>query len=187
MMQNPVYLIAIVAAATGLCFLWDLGIRVFLLDCLRERLFQLRFSLFELGLSGELSFDSETYRNMETLFNGLLRYGHRFSVTTYILSAKHQANARKEKDYVDVARQIDLSISRQEPAQREKLQKILVDIHQALILYMTFSSLLVLAAMAVYVMLNMLGIASVDDRKVTAVIEREAYWAETRQRRLAIG
>ncbi len=181
-MQTPVYLLSAVAAVCGAYFIWTLGIRKLMLDFLRERIFELRFQLFELGMSGELQFDNEAYRALEILLCGLLRFGHRISFLTYVLSQIEIARAKKDSDYIDVSAQIALKIARLDPEAQGKICAILEQVHRAVVAYMAFSSLLLLSLCVAIEVLKLFGIR-LDGAKVNvrAAIEREAYLAESRR------
>ena len=69
-MQSPVLLLSWVIALCVLWFLWSFGIKRLLLDGFRERVFELRFDLFRLGMSGEVPFGGDTYRTLEIVING---------------------------------------------------------------------------------------------------------------------
>lgn len=182
-MQSPVYLLSWVGAVCVAWFLWTLGVRPLMLDAMRERLFELRFRLFRLGTAGELSFDSEAYRALELLFCGLLRFGHRITFLTFLLSQIESERAKKEKDYVDVSNQIALKISRLTPEAQAKLGQVIEDMHKALIVYMALSSLFFLSIFLVMKVSKWLGLWHPENAKerVTRVIEREAYLAESRR------
>jgi hypothetical protein len=181
-MHFPIYLIASVTGLCSLWFLWIYGIRPLFLDWFRERLFELRFEVFELGMNGDLLFDGEAYRTFETLLNALLRFAHRITVPVYLLSKWEQDRAKLRKDYVDVAQQIDLSLSRLDSQTAERLTNIIKNVHSAIIFYMAVSSLSFLALLALYAMSQLFGTDWHSDRqeKMVAVIEREAFFAETR-------
>jgi hypothetical protein len=182
--MNPVYLVSAVASVCAFYFVWSVGIRKLLLDSMRERLFELRFEMFRLGMNGELSFDNDAYRSLETLFNGLLRFGHRISFLTWVFSTIEIARAKREdKDYVSVSSQIGLKVSRLNPETQTKIARILNEVHRAAIRYMAFSSLLFLCIAAVLSSLEALGLMNLDSKKKSAreVIEREAYVSESRR------
>jgi len=182
-MQNPIYLVSAVASICGAYLVWSLGIRKLFLDLMRERLFELRFDLFRLAMSGELSFENDAYRSLETLFNGLLRFGHRISFLTWVYSSRAIARAQQEKDYVNVSSQIALKISRLNPEAQKKITRILDDVHTAVIVYMGVSSLFFLLIFSVSKLLGALGLVNFDKKKKVAreVIEREAYVSESRR------
>lgn len=179
-MQSPIYLLSAVGAVCAAWFLWSLAIKAMLLDGMRERLFEIRFRLFELGMSGELAYDNEAYREIETLLCGLLRFGHRITLMTWVISRIEIEREKKHKDYVDVSAQITLKISRLQPSTQQKLFAILNDVHTILIGYAALSSLLFLSIYSVLKVLQLFGLWHPDreKEKVTRVIEREAYLAE---------
>jgi hypothetical protein len=182
-MQSPVLLLSWVIALCVLWFLWSFGIKRLLLDGFRERLFELRFELFRLGVSGEVPFESDTYRSLEILINGLLRFAHRITFLTYLLSVIEQEKAKKDKDYVDTSKQIALKISRLEPDARSKVVNILSSMRTAILLYMVFSSLFFTAVVAVFMILRRTGLWRPEQARanLTGVIEREAYRFESRR------
>jgi hypothetical protein len=181
-MVNTVYLLSWVTGVCALWLLWSFAWRGLALAFFREALFELRFRLFRLGMDGELSFDNEAYRSIETLICGLLRYGHRISFLTYLFSRREQERAKKEKDYVDVGQQVALKVSRLQPGTQEKIAKILVSIRHAIVLYMAFSSLFLLAMIFLFRVLKVFGWGREPNKaKLTGVIEQEAYRIEARR------
>jgi hypothetical protein len=116
---------------------------------------------------------------------GLLRFGHRITFLTFLLSSLEIAKAKKDKDYVDVSQQIGLKISRLQPSTQVKMAKILKDTHSVVLVYMALSSLLFLTIMAAMKVFKLLSESTRE--KVSHVIDREAYLAETqRGMRLAV-
>jgi hypothetical protein len=182
-MQSPIYFLSAILSVCALYLVWSFGIRKFLLDFTRENLFELRFELFRLAMNGEIDFDNEAYRALETLFNGLLRYGHRLSFLTYLVSAVSNSRAQKAKDYVSVSALISLKVSRLAPETQQKVLRILTEAHTMVMGYMGASSLLVLFLLGVLKTLEALGVVHLENEKKAAreVIEREAYFAETRR------
>jgi hypothetical protein len=179
-MQDPIFLMSWVAGVCALWFIWNLGIRNLFLASLRERLFELRFDLFRLGMDGDLPFNSDTYRAIETLLCGVLRFAHRITVLTYFSSRIEQERAKSDKDYVDVSAQIALKISRLDPATQEKLTTLLTNARSAIVLYMAVNSLLFMAVIACFLVAKWLGLWSPDGarKELSAPIEREAYRME---------
>lgn len=53
--------------------------REYRLDALRQRLFEVRDRLFDLGLSGQVPFDHPAYGQMRKSINGMIRFAHRIS------------------------------------------------------------------------------------------------------------
>jgi hypothetical protein len=188
-MQSPIYLASAIASCCAMYLIWSFGIRKLLLDRLRENLFDLRFQLFRLAMQKEIEFDGDAYRNLETLFNGLLRFGHRISLLTYVLSKIEVERASKEKDFVSFSSQMSLRISRLEPDTQKKIHGILNQLHHELMRYMAQSSLFFMSTYLVFTVLDAIGLAHLTERKkeVGRVIEQEAYFAESRRSmRLAV-
>jgi hypothetical protein len=182
MMRSEIYLTIIIMALGGLWFVWDLGLKKLFLDYFRERLFQIRFRLFEMAEAEELSFDNDAYRAIETLLCGLLRYGHRVTFMSFILSVREQNAFRKSEEYVDYSSQIELKISRTPEAVQTKLREILSDTHRAVLIYISISSLLFMVGALVLMTLKALKFTlPVSKREISYVVESEAYRAEYRR------
>jgi len=181
-MTSPFYIVIWVAGICGLSLLWDKGIKPLALGLFRERIFELRFSLFRLGMTGELPFDSKLYRRTETLLCGLLRFAHRVTFMTYIFSKAEQEKDKKLKDHVDVTAEINLEMSRLAPEARKNFGKIMRDVSRAILLYMAFTSMFFLAASIPIALLRVLGIwRSEKAKEVSNVIEQEAYRSASEQ------
>jgi len=184
MTRSEIYLTIITVAVGGLWYVWDQGLKKLFLDFLREHLFELRFRLFKLGESGKLQFDDEAYRAIETLLCGLLRFAHRVTFMGFILSSIDQAKARKSEEYVDYNKQIELKISHAPESVREELRKILGETHKMVAVYMAVCSLLFMVAAVIYAVLRALNlIHDRSKREISAVVETEAYRAESNRRK----
>jgi len=181
-MQSEIYLASIIISIGGLWYLWDQGLKKLLLDFFRERLFELRFQLFQLAESGQISFDDEAYRALETLFCGLLRFAHRVTFLGFLLSIREQFKAKQANEYVDHNAQIELKISQAPAEVRGTLRSILSETHTMVAFYMGVSSLLFLLVGGVYLVLRVLNVVRDETKKASAVVESEAYWAESRRR-----
>jgi hypothetical protein len=187
-MQSPIYLVIWVTAACAALLIWSLGIKRLILDKFRQRVFELRFELFTLGMNGELSYDDPAYRSYEVLLCGLLRYAHRISALTYFVSVIERNRAKKSKDYVDVSQQIHLRVSRLSPPLQDKLNEIAKKANTVITLYMVFSSLPFAALIISFVIARRLHfIGNEQDAKDTneqlsRPIVREAYCYENRRK-----
>ncbi|TGN02893.1 hypothetical protein [Leptospira dzoumogneensis] len=71
-------------------FLW----KPLRLDILREELFNIRDSLFDLALDKKLSFEDQVYKELEIILNGTIRYAHRISFLSSLIF-----RISVEKDY----------------------------------------------------------------------------------------
>lgn len=182
-MASELYLLSAVGSVCAFYFIWTLGIRKLFLDILRERLFELRFSLFNLGMNEEMVFDDEAYRSLEILFNGLLRFAHRLTFLTYVLSSIETSKVQKEKDYVSVSAQISLKVSRLEPDVQAKISEILKEAMSAVLIYLAASSLFFLTLYCALKLLDAVGIVQLGEKEDDAreAIEREAYIMGSKQ------
>ena len=179
-MQNSIYLLSWVAGLCAVWFLWSLGIKPLVLDLFRERLFELRFQLFRLGMNGEIDFSNDTYRTLETQLCGLIRFSHRVTFLTFIFSLVEQEKAKKEKGYADLGQQIALKISRLDPDAQTNLKALLTNLRSAIVLYLVFSSVLFMTLIFVYNVRRLVGFGTKTDdtHEISSVVEREAYRAE---------
>ena len=182
-MRDEIYLMIIVTAIGGLWYVWDQGLKKLFLDYFRERLFELRFHLFELAEEGKLSFDDEAYRAIELLLCGLLRFAHRVTFIGFIMSVREQVKAREANEFVDYPKQVELKISRAPEGVREDLRSIMSQTNSMVSFYMAVCSLLFIAAALIYALLRALNLARDWSKKeISAVVESEAYRDETRRR-----
>lgn len=178
-MQSPIYIFSLVAAVCGLWLLWVFGLRPLFLDMFRERIFELRFSLFRLGMSGELPFDSDAYRSVEMLMCGLLRFGHRITLFTYVLSIIEETRAaRQDRDYTDASQRIALKVSQLAPKTQSKVDSILNGARTAAVVYIASTSLILLVVTPIVLIARCLGIWRPSKSTISRPIEREAYRAE---------
>ncbi|MHB1022402.1 MAG: hypothetical protein ACYC46_04210 [Acidobacteriaceae bacterium] len=80
----------LLTASIGAAFCWVLWF-YFLKkqreDSFREELFEIRAELFNLAASGEISFDNRSYVELRYLINGMLRFGHRISLTSSLIAS----------------------------------------------------------------------------------------------------
>jgi hypothetical protein len=182
-MTSEVYFTIIVMSLAGLWFVWDLGLKKLFLDSFREELFRLRFRLFELGASNEVAFDGEAYRATEALLCGLLRYGHRLTFMGFILSMKEETRRKKDREHIDYSKQIELKISRTSPTAQKELEGILSEVHRAVTIYIAVSSLFFMVAAVVLSALRAFNLVrNFGKGEISAVLESEAYRAETSRR-----
>lgn len=183
-MHNPIDLLIWFTAACAAGLIWNLGVKRLLLDWLREYLFALRFRLFELGLEEEIPYDDPAYRSFETLLCGLLRFAHRITFLSYCFSALQRSRASKQRDYVDVAQQIALRVSRLRPDTQVKFNQIAREARNALIAYMVLSSIPLLVFLLSLFLAKRFGLIRTKGPKERIInpIEQEAYLCEERSR-----
>jgi len=186
-MQSPFQIAVFLLAVCGIWCVWTYGLKKFCLDSFRENLFELRFELFKLGASEEVPFGSDTYRSLETLLNGLLRFAHRLTAASYFAALIQNARAARTKDHVDFSKQLTLKISRMPLDSQKKLCDILKKVNSAVILYMVFSSLPLLFLClcgVLYLRLKNIRTSVKDD--LCSAVEEEAYTQELRYPEYAV-
>ena len=64
----------------GICYLFFWRYRAFEVAWFRQDLFDLRDELFDLALSGKISFDHRAYGVLRSTINGYIRYGDRLTL-----------------------------------------------------------------------------------------------------------
>jgi hypothetical protein len=182
-MESAIYLLSGTAALCGIYLVWSLAIRSLLLDITRERLFEQRSALFQLAARGEIDFEDEAYRSLEILYCGLLRFAHRVTFLTFMISSIANRLAEKDKDYVDVSAQLALKVSRLRPETQAKITSILAETRSTMIAYVGLSSIFFITLAVSYLILKVLGIKVLEEAKdnVVVTLEREAYIAEARR------
>jgi len=182
-MNSPFYLLIWITAVCVAGLIWSLGIKRLFLDIFRERLFELRFRLYSMGMDGELAYNDPAYRTFEMLLCGLVRFAHRITFLTYVVSLRQQRQAMKDKDHVDLNKQIALTVSRLAPGEQKKLNDIAQEARTALVLYMVFTSIPLFTIVMAFVCARRLGLISQGSTKehFTSPIEQEAYGFESRR------
>ncbi len=141
-MEQRLFLPTGLIALAVLWFVYDLGLRQLVLAFYRNRLFQLRFELFTLGMAGELAFESDVYRSLEILLNGLVQYAHTVSYYAYRVAVNEERkNASHSEPYRYRAFRelLDHIDSLPQPA-RADVQRLLADTQKALAKYMALTS-----------------------------------------------
>ena len=82
------YLTSMAISATGIFAVWQLGLKKLRLDDFRDALFLVRDRLYALAQSGQIECDSGAYRAVEIFLNSLIRYAHRFTFMSFLLSVR---------------------------------------------------------------------------------------------------
>src|ERR1019366_10192699 len=124
MMHSRLHIAVVLLAICGVWCVWTFGLKKVILNIFREQLFKLRFDLFKLGESGQVPFDSDTYRSIEILFNGLIRFAHRLTAASFFVALIQNAQYRKDKDHIEFAKKMELKISRMPLSSQEALSEI---------------------------------------------------------------
>ncbi len=181
-MQNPLFLLLWVVALLAASQVWKYGLKKLLLDALRERLFRLRFQLYEMGMSGELEFDSKPYRTAELIINGVIRFAHRMSFLTYAYSRVEQERAKKLPGYVDLRVELMEQLETLPPQTRAKLGGIMKDTREAILAYMLLASIPTMIVYSLWILISELTTSKPRKKsEIGEVIQAEAYAVERRR------
>jgi hypothetical protein len=65
-------------------------------DIFRQRLFALRSDLFDLAANGEVSFDDPAYTQLRLLINGMIRFAHRASLASLVVTVAQSRRAPED-------------------------------------------------------------------------------------------
>ena len=76
--------------AAGCWFLWFYFIKEYRVAAFREQLFSLRDQLFAVAVEGQMSFDDPAYSELRSLINGMIRFAHRVTFLTLIISVRNR-------------------------------------------------------------------------------------------------
>jgi len=183
-MHSPIHVAAFLLAVCGLWFVWAFGIKKLCLDFFRERLFELRFELFKLGASGAVPFESDTYRSLEILFNGLLRFAHRLTAASFFAALIQNAREKKDRDNIDFSKKLALKIARMPQASQASLHGILKNVNSAVVVYITLSSLPLLLLCICIWMIRLCTVRTSVSEELSSAVEEDAYVCELRHTEL---
>lgn len=179
--MNIIYFTSTVWSIGGLWALWNLGIRRLLLDNFRDALFEERDRLYRLSQDGRIDCDSDAYRSVELLLNGLIRYAHRFTIAYLFLSHMAAEKARKNNSSeTSFSNELQSHIAKvKDESVREELAGIVSRIGLLLPKYVAKSSLLCMFAAAIYVVAARFKPVLAVRRRDKAMnrFEQEAYQA----------
>jgi hypothetical protein len=174
---------------TGLWVSWFLLWQGYYLDKCRYELFALRGELFKAALSGEVEFNDPAYHMLRMLLNGMIRFNHRFNVTTLILSGLNQAPEGFENLY----NRWSLHLNRLSPESRQRLNNIYFRAHVTIMGYMASRSLLLRAIYLGYRIRSLFRQSESAAEAKTEMardiklerLEREVYFSQEREYKLA--
>jgi hypothetical protein len=180
-MYSPLQIAVVLFAITGIWCVWTFGLKKAILDIFREQLFKLRFDLFKLGESGQVPFDSDTYRSIEILFNGLIRFAHRLTAASLFVALFQSAKDRKDKNHVEFAKKMELKISRMPKSSQEALCEIVKKVNNAVWIYIVFTSFPLLLLCTFLALTKRFRDKRVSTREeLYSAVEEEAYVQELR-------
>jgi len=114
-------------------------------DLLRDRLFAIRGSLFDLAAHGDIDFDHAAYGALRTTLNGFLRMGHKASLLGFVLITWRVRPIAKEffdgdhRDYADLWSEAIVGLDEK---QVEALETIRIRMHAVLFAHVIATSLI---------------------------------------------
>jgi hypothetical protein len=174
------YLTVTIWGIAGSWALWQFGIKALMLDSFRDSLFETRDRLYVLARQRKIDCNSEVYRSIEQLINRLIRYAHRYTFLSYIISTTENEKAIARGENVDfgaiICKQIEAF---PDAAVRDELYDIVIQIGRILPRYLAKSSLLFMALALVYLVVRTFQPILALRKKAQAVmvLEREAFMA----------
>jgi hypothetical protein len=185
MIVQLLYFFAAVLSLCGIYILWEFAWKPSLLDTYRSRLFEIRDYLFNLGASGKISFDDPAYRSIELLINGLIRYAHRLTFVSYIMTWR-------KKEYVDPAHgsirfseRLGAQLEKASPEVRDEINKLHQMVSSAVFAYLVATSSVCKVGVVVAFLSSPFypGNARRKKEKAVRLIENQAYNAGKRSLR----
>jgi hypothetical protein len=178
MTSGTVYLLMTICSLCGMVFVWEVGVKSLALDAFRARLFEIRRELFHLGETGRIRFDDDAYQILEKRINALIQFAHRISFLTFVLSSVENERAKKERDYVNIADEFNLKLSRIEDERvRRDMEYMMERIGTAVFAYFVITSHVVQIGMLIYGVQRLFSPLKAKQREqqTVYVFEREAY------------
>src|SRR5438552_13935668 len=83
--HSPLTVVVTSLSLMGLWILFFWLYRDYRVDLFRQRMFELRDELFELGRVDEIAFHHQAYGLLRTTINGYIRFAHRISFLSVVL------------------------------------------------------------------------------------------------------
>jgi hypothetical protein len=166
---------------TGLWVSWFVLWKGYYLDKCRYELFALRGELFQAALSGEVEFNNPAYQMLRMLLNGMIRFNHRFNLTTLILSALNEA----PEGVGNLHKRWSIHVNGLSPESRRHLNTIYLRAHVAVLSYMANRSLVLRAVYVCYrvkALFSHIKSAEVKTKMARDIkldrLEREVYYSQ---------
>ena len=178
-MVNLFYLWMSVFGVALLGALWFFGFQPLFLDLYRFTLFSCREDILALVESGEVPYTDEAYRNLRSLINGLIRYGHRLTLAFYVHTAITIARTGNIEPKPDFSKQLDLQISRLNPHAQAKMSEVRRRMYHACLIYLLGTSLVLQCMFVVWLLASPFRPASASRIRegLDAEVQREAHRA----------
>lgn len=189
-MSNLLNFLSSVASILALWIVFDAGYRPYRVDILRNRLYQLRWELFEMaseGRLGALGLRDVTYLRIRRRLNGFIRYGHQFTLFRLLVlfwSSRCWLDAKRVEERRE---SLAKAISDNGPPCREELRRITREAEYAIVIHMISVSVVGFILLRVgecvarilpmrLALREWFGRVIEENRSVLAPIEEDATW-----------
>ena len=174
-MTNYIALTAVFTTLSliGLWILFFWLYRDYRVDLFRQRMFELRDELFELGRAGEIAFHHQAYGLLRTTINGYIRFAHRMSFLSVVLVLRDSKALMASLPATPFAR-LPKALETVDPSLREKLQSIVSRMHFAVLdqLVLTSATMwVILVPVALVLLMKAIGTRTI------ALVRRQPIWA----------
>lgn len=177
-MTSPIFFLLTLIATLLAWLVWSYGLRPYYLDEFREEIFDIRSSLFQLGAEGSIGFNTPLYRELETLYCGLIRFGHRISFVSYMVGMVLK-RIGVAPDNSEFGNRIGKLVDALDPATQAKVVEGLDRMNRAIKRLIAHSSVSFRVAVRILSIARALGVAN-RPQPIIDVMKAEAYRAEVR-------
>ena len=173
-MTNYIALTAVFTTLSliGLWILFFWLYRDYRVDLFRQRMFELRDELFELGRAGEIAFHHQAYGLLRTTINGYIRFAHRMSFLSVVLVLRDSKALMASLPATPFAR-LPKALETVDASVREKLQSIVSRMHFAVLdqLVLTSATMwIILVPVALVLLMKAIGAQTI------AFVRRQPIW-----------
>jgi hypothetical protein len=155
--------------------------RDYRVDCLRQRLFEIRDELFDYALEGSVGFNHPAYLQLRTTLNGFIRFAERLDLVSILtLAFAMDAMAKRGEHVKNFDNQWRVAISDLSKEQAAALSVLVQRMHVQVAVHLLLSSpilLLTIIPIVLVVLLRKMG-----DNFLRALSERSrhvAVWIES--------
>ncbi len=179
------YITSCAIALTGLLFVWECGLRPLMLDNFRDKVFVVRDRLYLLAQEQRIDCNSEAYRAVEQFLNGVIRYAHRFSLSSFLLTTRAYREGSLGAEASSSTALLQKIGAVQDVAVRNELNALVTDITYLLPRYIALSSLPFMICTAIYLMLRNSVPAVVKTKQAAVTTFKEEAFLSAKYERLA--
>ncbi len=148
--MNNAFELLVGSIGAGACWvLWFYFVQEQRLDRFREDLFGIRHELFCMAASGRVSFEDHSYRELRTLINGMIQFGHHISLRSSWIASKL---SKDDPDQSSAYEAWKASMIGQPEAIRAELNSIHHRVFRRYMAYLVHGSILLSAISTVFIL-----------------------------------